>query len=263
MKRLVSVCCILVLPSLLLAQSLSIEVLRPQFKFGGGEPSTFTTAWFATVTLPIYKNVRFVGQLPFAFGKLEMNPVDTKDETIGNPALGLRFDHENLFIDVGVRLPFAKSGFAGFMGALADIDRQEAFVPDILPLYGMIKTKISLSKFSLRPYGGAAFTIRVERDKLGFDYLKSVFGTRANDGELFVLYGGEGGFEFGKFYLGGIYSARTWASSGVSFGTSSINQVSIQAKYDFGTVTPGAIFRFPLDNILLDSMFGVHCAFDF
>jgi len=270
MKRSVSVLLVLlVLPVLTLAQSLNIEVLRPQFKFRSSdpmkpsEPSTLTTAWFATLALPIYKNIHFVGQVPFAGGKLDENPVTTKGSTIGNPAFGLRFDHQNLFIDAGLRLPFAKNGFGGFIGAIADIDRQEAFVPDILPLYGMIKTKISAGKFSVRPYGGATFTIRIERDSLKFDYLKNVFSVRANDGELFVVYGGEGGFDLGKFYVGGAYSARTWVTSGVSFGTGSINQVSIRAKYDFGKVIPGAIFRFPVDDILLDSVLGLHCAFEF
>ena len=273
MKRTVSVFLVLlVLPALLGAQSLTLEVLRPQFKFRASNPtpsetSTFTTAWFATLALPIYKNVYFVGQLPFAGGKLDENPVTTKGHTIGNPAFGLRFDHNNLFIDVGLRLPFAKNGFGGFVGAIADIDRQEAFVPDLVPLYGMIKTKISISKFSIRPYGGATFNIRVERDKLSGEYfrnyLRNVFSARANDGELFVLYGGEGGFDLGKFYIGGAYSARTWVSSGVSFGTGSINQVSLRAQYDFGQITPGAIFRFPVDDILLDSVLGLHCAFEF
>ena len=270
MKRFVSVWfTVLALPALVSAQSLNLEVLRPQFKFktsnptNPSEPSTFTTAWFATLTLPIYKNVHFVAQLPYAGGKLDENPVKTKGHTIGNPAFGLRFDHNNLFIDLGLRLPLAKNGFGGFIGAIADIDRQEAFVPDLMPLYGTIRTKLSISKFSLRPYGGATFNIRVERDKLGVDYLRSVFRARANDGELFVLYGGEGGFDLGKFYVGGAYSARTWVSSGVSFGTSSINQVSLRAKYDFGKITPGAIFRFPVDDILLDSVLGLHCTFEF
>lgn len=268
MKRLVSAFLFCFsLPSLLAAQSLSIEALHPQFEFRTSDPakpskpSTLSSAWFVTVALPLYKNIQFVGQLPFAFGELKDNPVPTKDETLGNPAFGLRFDHENLAIDVGVRLPLAKNSFAGFMGALADIDRQEAFVQDILPLYGVIKTKISAGKFSVRPYGGATFTIRIERDRLTYDYLRNVFRSRLNDGELFVLYGGEGGFDLGKFYVGGAYSARTWATSGNSFGTSSVNQVALRAKYDFGKVVPGAIFRLPLDDILLDYMLGVYCTF--
>jgi hypothetical protein len=270
MKRLVSVCSVLILlPIFASAQSLSIEVLRPQFEFrtsdpnNPSEPSTFTTAWFVTIALPIYKNVHLIGQVPFAFGKLDENPVRTKDETIGNPAVGLRFDHENLVIDVGARAPIVKNGFAGFIGSMADIDRQEAFIQDLLPLYGMIKTKISVSKLSLKPYGGVSFIIRVERDKLGFDYLKSVFRARANDGELFVLYGGDAGFDLGKFYIGGAYHARTWATAGVSFGTSSINQVSIEAKYDFGKIVPGALYRFPIDDILLDYVLGINCKFVF
>jgi len=263
MKRLMSVVVVLLLSSFAVeAQILSIEVLKPQFVFAGAKPTFSTTAWFATLQIPLYKHFQFVGQLPFAHAELKDGRVPAPGNTIGNPAFGLRLDHEKFHLDFGLRLPFAKTGFAGFVGALADIDRQEAFVPDIIPLYGMIKTKLSLGKFSIRPYGGATFTVKIERDQLRFDYLKAVYRTRANDGEFFLLYGGEGGLEFGKFYLGGAYNARTWLTSGASFGTSSVNQVTLRAKLDFAKVVPGAIFRFPIDDILLDNLFGVYCTFN-
>src|SRR5512134_1414675 len=90
----------LLLPMMALAQTLKLEVLKPQFTFGDAEPSTFTTAWFLTVDLPVWGKLNLVGQLPFATGKLEGGSVPTEDETIGNPAVGLRFKHDRLDIEV-------------------------------------------------------------------------------------------------------------------------------------------------------------------
>ncbi len=264
MKRLMGVFFILILlPSLVSAQNLKIEALRPQFEFAGAEPTFWTSAWFVTVALPIHKRLHFVGQLPFAFGKLKDATVPTKGEGIGNPALGLRFDHERLTIDLGARIPLVQNGvitdkgFASFIGALADIDRQEAFVPDILPIYGMIRTKINASKISIYPYGGATLTVKLQNERN--DFFARIFRLREDDGELYVLYGADGWLELKPVYLGATFSGRTWTTSGGTFSASSIHQISVRAKLVFEKVTPGLLFRFPLDDILLDNVFGLNC----
>jgi hypothetical protein len=257
MKCLTGVIFVLILlPSLVSAQNLKIEALRPQFELNNGKPTTLTSVWFVTVSVPVYKKITFVGQLPFAFAKLKDTSLPREDETIGNPAIGLRFDHERLTIDAGVRVPIVKNGFAGFVGALADIDRQEAFVPDILPLYGMIRTKIDVGRFSIIPYGGVSFTLKTEHERN--EFFARVFKRRENDGELFILYGAEGWVKFGVFNLGAAYSARTWATSGGAFSASSINQIGVQAKLVFEKFVPGVLFRFPLDDILLDYTAGIN-----
>lgn len=272
MKNLMSVLIILMLlPALVGAQTLKIEAMRPQFEFAnqqmvGGKtisskPSLFTTAWFITLSVPLYKRINVIGQLPFAFGKLEDSSVPTKDETLGNPAIGLRFDHERLTIDVTARLPLAKNGFAGFMAAMADIDRQEAFIPDVLPIVGMIKSKIDITKFSVVPYAGVSLNYKFEHEAGKFDFFKNIYKVRENDGEMYVLYGAEGWLQFGLFHLGAAYNARTWVTSGGTFSQSSVNQVSACAKLDFGKIVPGAVFRMPLDDILLDHVIGINCEF--
>jgi hypothetical protein len=244
------------LPSLVSAQSVKIEVLKPQFEFGGGKPSFFTTAWFVTVSVPIIKGIDFVGQLPFAFGKLEDARVPTKDETIGNPAIGLRLGGEHFTLDVTARLPLVKNDFAAFVGALADIDRQEAFVPDIVPFIGMIRTKIDLAKFSIHPYGGASFNLKTEQERN--EFFARIFNLREDDGELYLLYGAEGWLQLQPVYLGAAFNGRTWVTSGGTFSNSSIHQISIRARLEFENVAPGVLFRFPLDDILLDYLFGVN-----
>lgn len=260
MKKFVSVFTFMfLLPALLWAQTLKIEAARPQFKFAGAEPTLLTSTWFVTLKVPVIKNgVSFIGQLPFAFGKLDNATVPTSDETIGNPGIGLQFGGQNHSIQVMARVPLVKNGFAAFIGSVTDFERQEAFIPDLIPLTGTIRTKLTVSKFSVQPYGGVSFNIATQHDSVGF--FENVYkGLRTNDGELHIIYGAEGWFDFQPFHIGASFSGRGWASSGGSFNDSVINQAAVRAKLVFDKVTPGAFFRIPLDDLLLDNVFGLYC----
>jgi len=260
MTRLLSFLTFLLLPALALAQTLTIEAVHPQFKFSEAKPTTLTSAWFVTVTLPVWQGVSFVGQLPVAFGKLKDSTVPTKDETIGNPAVGLRFQREHLTIEAVARLPIAKNGFAGFIGALADIDRQEAFVPDIVALVGLIKPKIGTARFSVLPYGGVSFNLKTQHERN--EFFARVFKLREDDGELFILYGGEAWLGIRKLHVGGAFNGRGWLTSGAGFAKSTIHQVTAQAKLAFGHVAPTVFVRIPLDDILLDYAAGFNLHFE-
>lgn len=250
---------LLLLPVLAWAQALQIEAMRPQFTFSGADPTLLTSAWFVTVKVPVIKNgVSFVGQLPFAFGELDNSTVPTSDETIGNPGFGLHFGGQNHSIQLMVRVPLVKNGFAAFIGSVADFERQEAFIPDLIPVTGTIRTKLSVSKFSVQPYGGVSFNIATKHDSIGF--FENVYsGLRTNDGELHIIYGAEGWFDFQPFHVGASFTGRGWASSGGNFSDSVINQAAVRAKFVFANVSPGAYFRIPLDDLLLDSVFGLYC----
>lgn len=248
-------------PALVMAQTFKLEVLKPQFSFGTGatkaEPSTFTTAWFLTADFPVWGKLNLVAQLPFAFGKLEGGSVPTEDETIGNPAVGLRFKHKRLDIDVSLRLPLAGEGkFSGFIGSIADLDRQEAFVPDLVPLSGIVRTQIDISKFNVRPYGGVTLNVVTSKDSVNF--IDEVFNKlKQNDFEMHVLYGAEGWWAPGKFNLGAVFSGRVWASSGGNYAESAIHQMAFRARYQIGNFTPGVMFRVPFDDLILDNVLGV------
>ncbi len=254
---------LLLLPALLAAQTLKLEVLKPQFKFGSGtakaEPSTFTTAWFFTVDLPVWGKLNLVAQLPFALGKLEGGTVPVEDQTIGNPAVGLRFKHESLDLEVSLRLPLAKEGnFAGFIGSIADLDRQEAFVPNLVPLAGMVRSKIAISKFNIRPYGGVTVNVFTDNKVDSLNIVKQVFKKlKLNDFEMHVLYGAEGWWVPGKFNLGAAFNGRGWITSNGNFRQSAIHQMTFRARHQFGNFTPGILFRLPFDDLILDNVLGV------
>lgn len=250
---------LLLLPALAAAQSITIEALHPQFKFGGAKPTTTTSAWFVTVDVPVWQGVSFVGQLPFAFGKLKDSPVPTKDETIGNPAVGLRFQREHIILEAVMRIPLVENGFAGFIGSLADIDRQESFVPDIVALVGMIKPKVGGGAFTIHPYGGLSFNVKAEQERNLF--VSTIYRLRENDGEMYLLYGGEAQLAVSKLELNGAFNGRAWLTSGAGFARSTIHQITAQAKLNFEHLSPGVLVRIPLDDILLDYTIGLnlHC----
>jgi hypothetical protein len=248
-----------------MAQSITIEAIHPQFNFGGAKPTIATSAWFVTVDLPIGAGISFFGQVPFAYGKLKDARPPRKDETIGNPALGLKFHREHLTIEAMARLPIVENGFAGYVGALADIDRQEAFIPDIVALVGMIKTKIG-SKFSVHPYGGISLNFRTEREPGKFfsrNYFRGIYKATENDGEMYLLYGGEAWLQIRKLHLGAAFNGRAWLSSGGNFDRSLIHQIGARAKLAFEHVSPVLLFRIPFDDIILDYTAGLNLEFKF
>ncbi|MGH7491173.1 MAG: hypothetical protein ACREOO_02135 [bacterium] len=255
--RIIMLC--LMSPIMALAQTLKLEVLKPQFKFGDAEPSTFTTAWFITVDLPVWGKLNLVAQLPFAMGKLEGGSVPTEDETIGNPAVGLRFKHERLDIELSLRLPLAKEGsFAGFVGVIADFDRQEAFIADLVPLAGMVRSKIDISKFNIRPYAGATLNVVTDTKVTDNDFAQEIFNKlKQNSFEMHVLYGAEGWWVPGKFNLGAAFNGRVWPTSGGNFRESAVHQMTFRTKYNFGKFTPSLMFRAPFDDLSLDYVIGL------
>jgi hypothetical protein len=259
MQRRRSFLALLFLPALATAQSITIEAVHPEFKFAGAKPTTLTSAWFVTVELPVWQGVSFVGQVPFAYGKLKDSTVPTKDETIGNPAVGLRFQREHIILEAVMRIPLVESGFAGFIGSLADIDRQESFVPDIVALVGMIKPKVGGGAFTLHPYGGLSFNVKAEQGSNLFT--STVYKLRQNDGEMYLLYGGEAQLAVSKLQLNGAFNGRAWLTSGAGFAKSTIHQITAQARLAFENISPGVLVRIPLDDILLDYTIGLnlHC----
>ena len=138
------------LPTFALSQQFKIEAQRPEFNFAGGEPSFLTAGWFISADIPLPAGFSIIGDLPFAFGKLEGGSVPTEGSTIGNIGAGLRFHSKALTIDAYLRVPLVENGFAGFVGFVSDLDRQEAFVPNIIPLIGTIRTDITAGKFTIR-----------------------------------------------------------------------------------------------------------------
>jgi len=169
-----------ILPSSLAAQSIwldrshdktiSLEILKPDFQ--GKDNTTFTTsALFLSLRYPLTEKVIFVAELPFphygiesAFGYSE------SDNTLGNPYVGLEIRQPDspVFGELGIRAPLTdeeKHDSAIWHGVLTDlVDRFEAFMPDYLPITGMVNYRHKNSSgFALRLRGGPVFWINTEK----------------------------------------------------------------------------------------------------
>jgi len=248
-------------PAIGFAQRLQIEALRPEFEFAGATPAFLTAAMFASIEFPLASDIALVGDIPFAFGELKDASVPTKDQSLGNIGFGVRFLRDNFSVEAAMRLPLAKNNFAAFAGTMADIDRQEAFIPKILPLYGMIRYHADQNRFTLVPYAGVSLNFKTKSGAEGIYEL--IYGLKNQDIELFMLYGLEGWWKPGRVHLGATYSGRLWISSGGSFSESLIHQLALRAKARFGNIAPGVLFRLPINNIKLDWAIGLNCEFFF
>lgn len=248
-------------PTLGFSQRLKIEALRPEFEFAGASPTFFTAAMFVSVEYPLAGDISLIGDIPFAFGELKDASVPTKDQSLGNIGAGVRLFRDNFTVEAAARLPLAKNNIAAFVGTMADIDRQEAFIPNILPLYGTIRYHADRNRFNLAPYAGVSLNFKTKSGAEGI--YEVIYGFKNEDIELFILYGLEGWWKPGLVHLGATYSGRLWVSSGGSFSESLIHQLALRAKANFGKIVPGVLFRLPINDLKLDWVLGLNCEFFF
>ncbi len=94
-------------------------------------------------SLPKNRNITFVADIPVSHGYLDDSTnLNGSEWAFGNPYIGAEFDVTQLpvYFEVGLRLPFAPydQGLAELAGSLSDLDRTEAFIAHIFPVYGAV-----------------------------------------------------------------------------------------------------------------------------
>lgn len=120
--------------------SITVEFAKPNFEkiF---DVTTLTSLWFVSGRFAVGKNIVIVGELPLAYGKIDVDGADS-ETVIGNPYGGIevRKAGSNLFGELGVRLPITADDkpVASFVGTNGDLDRLEAFVPDLFGIVGRV-----------------------------------------------------------------------------------------------------------------------------
>lgn len=220
---------------------LALEILKPSLK--GEENVSFTTAaYFLTYRTPLSKNVRFVGELPFAHGDFgrQVNFFFTRfgpGSTLGNPYLGVEVQREGspMFVEIGARAPLTSdSQFqAVTTGLAADFDRMEAFMPNTIPFTGMLNYRQkSASGLAFRLRGGPSFLV----------------GTSGGGSQWLLGYSAQVGYETRPFNLNAGLSGRANLSGEGDYGERSIHQLGLSANLGLGQFRPGVHFRMPLDQ---------------
>ncbi len=272
-----ALCCAILLPSQLSAQSIwleaghkrsfGLEVLKPNFKNEGDATFSSTSSGlvvFASLRLPVSGKILFVGELPFVHGSSETKSSffnSSKSQNVfGNPYLGFEIaDRAGAFTtEVGLRVPVTpEDKYLGVItGIYTEYDRFEAFLSDNLSVMTIANYRYrDQSGFALRLRGGPSLLI--DTDKGSFD----------DDVELFIGYSAQAGYESEQFsILGGVSGRALLTEEGGNFGDRSVHQLGINASMGLGKVRPGVHFRLPLDEDLkeaIDSVLGVNLGVQF
>jgi hypothetical protein len=228
-------------------KAIGMEVLRPNFT--NDDDGVSGLALFLSLRAPLSNQLRFVGELPFVNSNFESSSFffeSGSQSTIGNPYLGLEIGRQNspVFGEFGVRLPLASEDNFGaaLVGVITDFDRLEAFLPNTLPITGMLNYHYKLaSGFTVRLRGGPSLLIYTGADNGGSD--------------LFMGYSAQTGYESERVsILGGLTGRANLTEGGADFGERSVHQLGFNASVGFGNVRPGLHFRLPLDDDLKESM---------
>lgn len=163
--------------------SVSIEIYKP-FKArdsfalppGGIIPgfTAFSGAVYLSGRYVISKSFALVGDFPFANGSIDDSIfyTDQGGLKIGNPYLGAEYNipKSPIMVELGLRLPFTPDTFAeaSLAGILSDIDRSEAFIKDIVPVYAAVNYK-TVSESNILLKARAGIDVWFNTKKAGFE----------------------------------------------------------------------------------------------
>lgn len=270
---------LLLVPIMLSAQSqwvddgqersfISIEIIKPVVDIdslaGTLEPdyTTLSGSIFLTGRYAIGKNFVLAADISIASGKLdseEFEPSGTQT-IMGNPYIGAEYylPETPLFFELGMRIPIVQSGkpIAFFSGVYSDLDRAEAFIPKIVPVYLALNyEKISTSKILLRARTGVnLWFISKERETYRnpivlVDY---TLQTGYYDPRVTIIVGLTGRLD--------VYSDPRFKGKG------HLLQYAATITVPFGNFRPGINFRIPgnkLTEDLIDYVVGLNLSYSF
>ncbi len=242
----------------------SIEWLKPSFS-EDRNLTFFTSVFNVSARLPMNDRNTMVVEIPYGkYGyeyKDEYYGIDysRKESTIGNVYLGAEFGQPNdpVFTEVGVRLPTVSDDKYGAqsVGMLADWDRLDAFVDDIVPF------TVKVNSLVRRESG---FVTRV---RIGPEIWYITNKDSEDRFEMFLLYSFHGGLETETFGMGLGLNGRMWVTmgEGSDLAEKTIHQLDFNFFGKIKNIRPGVYMRVPVDDDLeevLDSVLGIRLDFD-
>ena len=155
----------------------------------------------------------------------------------------------NVSYEIGVRLPMAsETQPAPMMGAIADYDRLEMYVPDYLTLNFLINVRKEADNYFLIAHFGPSFLIRTGSSTTG------------NGLEMLLAGSVQGGIYIQNFSFSMGYSGRFDASDNMDFADRFIHQIGAVASLKVDKFQPNLFIRAPIDKNLeqvLNFVFGI------
>lgn len=222
------------------------EFFRPSYESLG---SFKLSSWVLLlgVKANLSERVALLAELPYTNGKINLPgnflSSDRSQSAIMNPYIGLEFlsRRQKTSLEIGVRLPIADEdkALAAQAGILSDLDRIDAFIPNILAINGLLNVNsVSAGGFAFRLRGGPNLWVFTDTNN------------GADDGvELLFKYAGELGYDTEQFSLAaGISGLLIATESDLDLGERTLHQFIAAATVGLGNVRPGIQFRLPLDE---------------
>jgi hypothetical protein len=226
--------------------SVLVEILFPSFE--GADTDFPTWAWFAGTRLPTGDAMSFVAELPYSRGEVGGD----SESSIGNPYLGMEYAPRPTGprVELGLRAPLASDDdiLPVIVGFYSDVERQEAFIPDL------VTVRLGVHyRHAATPDSRIAWDLRL---------VPSVWIPTESDAENegFLGYGGMVRYEGDDVRFGGGLTGRwNMTSDGGDFGEASFHQLDLAADFLRGPVRPGLQLKLPLDDSLdlVDTVFGL------
>lgn len=169
---------------------------------------------------------------------------------IGNPYVGVGFmNSENeIFFDIGIRLPFApdlsvsnpNASVGLFTGLLVENYNIGKYAPETFSISSQVKYRYQNSSGLIVKVGGGPDVIFPPDDA---------------DTEFFLNYHAQLLYGQNDLRIGAGFTGLLLVSeSDLSFGERTIHELGIISAYDFGNVEAGAYLRVPLDEDISDQL---------
>ncbi len=201
---------------------------------------------------PEFKETFYVSPYTYTYTSPEV-----KSSGVGN----LSFSYEitrpdtNVTYEIGIRLPMAsETEPAPVLGAIADYDRLEMYVPDYMTLNFSIHVKKETDKYFFGAHFSPSFLIRTGSSTTG-QSLELLLGASV-----------QGGVKLQDFTFSMGYSGRFDASDNMDFADRFVHQIGAVASYKTGQFQPSVFLRAPIDKNLeqaLNFVYGIGVAYAF
>lgn len=223
--------------------SVALEAARPQLTFGDERVGATSGAFFLSGHAAVGARANLIVELPFAHAQVD-GFLSESSSTLGNPYVGLQVIRDRVRFDFGGRLPVADDDeFASFIGVAAELERMEAFLPDVASLSGALRIETG-------PANGMNFAVFVGPSLLVFtgdDVLN-------DDNEVMLTYGIEPAYRGTSVRAGARLLGRYAATGEGAFADRSMHQLGLFADFGAGRIRPGVHLRLPLDEDLREDL---------
>jgi hypothetical protein len=233
-------------------RAISVELIVPNF----GGNATVYSGYVLTLSsrFSVTNSLHLVIEAPFVHGNITTSFSSQSQNIAGNPYLGLEIATRKpfLYMEAGARIPIVsdEQDIAATIGGRSDIDRFEAYAPNIVQISGAVNIQpVITSGLGFRLRIGPTYDIAIRQHG-------NTVTTQNSD--LYLLYSEQLYYKNELVNIGLGLTGRTILTNSRT-NDRTVDMFEIAGKMYFGKFEPGMTMRLPLDRSLanvLDFTYG-------